>query len=247
MQPRETTFERREVRTEGPGGTSSVSEKTKAFPAVVAPGTSSSAGSMGAMPAKMEQLKTQGTQAFDRLRSSFPASAQDVWNSLPAMWQYTLFSDAFIFWPLLGGTLLFAPMKALDMHRRMANYFGWAGPTPSVASNALIMNVQALGAVCLSLHILAAYGWYRRDVYFARIYSVFRLALGCFLLYAVYFSHPGMAMVKGPSTFKALIPFALHSLWHAGAIISSGPQAWTRMFSRLPAAFTESTQHQHAA
>lgn len=108
--------------------------------------------------------------------------------------------------------------------------------------------MQALGSFLLSLSILAGYGWYRRDVYFARIYSAFRLVLAGCLLYACYGapSHPSTTITKGNSTYNILIPFALHSLFHAGCILSSGPEIWGRMFSRLPSSFS-SGFHQHTA
>lgn len=118
------------------------------------------------------------------------------------------------YWLVLGGLLLFAPQKALDYHRDFATSFKLAGPSPAVASNALLLYTQVVGALLFSLAVPAAYGFWSRSVPFAQAYAGMRTVLGACLL-AIMLMHPLQ------STYRILLPFVAHSFWHAGALLSS--------------------------
>jgi hypothetical protein len=192
-------------------------------------------------PEKLERLKAELPRAIEKhwanVQGAVPHTATEAWDKLPYLWQYTLFADAFIVWPLLGALMLMNPSKALSIHSALATFFGWAGPSPMLASNTLLMYVQATGALCLALGFVAGFTWYRRDGTLARAYSLMRMLLAGCLFYAVYFGHPLGIVAKGKTStvYYALLPFAVHSLWHAGAILTSGPEFWRKLLGRVPA------------
>lgn len=142
-----------------------------------------------------------------------PQSAAEAWNALPTAWRYTLGSDIFV-WGVLGFTCLFVPSLALSAHYRLAHMLGWAGPSVAVASHTLLMWVRAAGAIMLSLCVPVASAFFRQDAQFARWYGIQRLVLGACLSFIILSN-------LDKSTYKVLIPFALHSVWHGSSLLIS--------------------------
>jgi hypothetical protein len=191
-------------------------------------------------PEKLAQMSRELPRVIEsqvaRAQHALPHTATEAWDKLPYLWQATLAADAFLVWPLLGFLLLTSPTAALAWHARLAGYFGWAGPSALLASNSLLMYVQATGALSLALAFVAGFTWYRRDGTLARAYSLMRMLLAGALLYAVFYGHPEGAVLKSKTStvYYALLPFAAHSLWHAGAILTSGPAFWRKLLGRVP-------------
>jgi hypothetical protein len=149
----------------------------------------------------------------NRLSNMIPQPLRSSFGKVPKIYLYTLASDV-LYWLVVGGIMLLFPQTALELHRRLSNSMKIAGPSPSVASNTLLVYVQTCGAILASLSVLPLYGWFTRNVAFAQSYALFRTLIG-FCLLSIIFTHPLQ------SSFKILWPFVLHSFWHAGALLSS--------------------------
>lgn len=217
---------------------------------------------------------------MDGTRSSSYGSTASSWDSLPSLWRSALLLEV-LFFGLPGLLSLFYPSMALDYVRQVgrASYtrtppcrhkgvgasssallhlcrsinhaFNWAGPSPGVASNTLLMYVQWVGALGTSLAALAAWGSYIRSVDFAKGWALFRLVLSVCLLY-IAFLQPGTSVLSmlgrplysifglgkevytaGSSTYKfLLLPFA-HSVLMT-SLLAMSPDFLQSIFQKAP-------------
>lgn len=135
--------------------------------------------------------------------------------------------------------------------RSIAHAFHWAGPSPGVASNVLILYVQVLGAVALALAGIPAWGSALRSADVARGWALFRTLLSLCLLY-VSSLQPGASLLStlsspiyhlvglkavyapGSTTFKtAILPF-LHSALTTSLLVLS-PAFLASVWAKAPA------------
>jgi hypothetical protein len=122
------------------------------------------------------------------------------------------------------------PLSFLGLVRAQSNMFGWAGPSPAVASDSLLGVVQALGALLCALALLPL------NIVFnpshACAYGQFRVATGLGLFVAAVLVpggwtgkersllHP-FAATSAHTTYKNMIPFAIHALLVGAAVLAT--------------------------
>jgi hypothetical protein len=135
----------------------------------------------------------------------------------------------FAFFALLGVIAMLFPLSFLGLVRAQSNMFGWAGPSPAVASDSLLGVVQALGALLCALALLPL------NIVFnpshACAYGQFRFATGLNLLAAVLVPggwtgkertllHP-FAATSSRTTYNNMIPVAIHALIVGATVLAT--------------------------
>jgi hypothetical protein len=156
-----------------------------------------------------EGLRQRVTHAAENVRdtlsraeretiSHIPHSATEVWSSIPNFFQILMFIEG-LFFAITGLLMTVSPLTYLALLKGVSTFMNWAGPTPAVSSNSLLLHVQLAGALMQALSLLTLLGFYRRDPNFSRCYSAARVLMGIAMLYAVFAGH-GTAATWGVVT-----------------------------------------------